>query len=248
MSKSATYSLLLAIKALSRLLYRVDMRWLGDVPGDPWANVRLVAILNHTSLFEPLYAGGVPNRFLRDVARRGLVPVARKTTVRPFVGRFFTRVAKNVVPVTRERDGTWEAFLDRIDPDRTMVLMLPEGRMKRRTGLDAHGHPLTVRGGIADVIRRLSSGRMIIAYSGGLHHVQAPGDRFPRVFRRLTMRLESLDLEVYRNELLERAGPEGFKRAVVEDLTRRRDRFCPGDLTPASTRPGRSAGSPRGLS
>lgn len=233
MRNPATYSLLLAIKAFGRLFYHVDMRWIGDVPDDPWADVSLVAILNHTSLFEPLYAGGVPNRFLRDVAERGLVPVAHKTTVRPIVGRFFRKVARNVVPVTRERDDTWDAFLRRIDPRRTMVLMLPEGRMKRGTGLDARGQPLTVRGGIADVIRRLASGRMILAYSGGLHHVQAPGEPLPRLFKRITMRLESLDLESYRAELLSRVGPEGFKPAVMEDLTRRRDRFCPGDLAPA---------------
>lgn len=229
----ATYSFLLAIKAISRLLYRVDMPWIAGAPDDPWEDVRLVAILNHTSLFEPLYAGGVPNRFLRDVAERGLVPVARKTAVRPFVGRFFTRVARNVVPVTRERDETWDAFLSRIESDRTMVLMLPEGRMKRSSGLDAHGQALTVRGGIADVMQRLDSGRMIFAYSGGLHHVQAPGEGFPRLFRRLIMRLESLDLESYREEMVRRAGSDGFKRAVVEDLTRRRDRYCPGDLSPA---------------
>jgi hypothetical protein len=33
-----------------------------------------------------------------------------------------------------------------------MVLMAPEGRMKRADGLDAHGQPMTVRGGIADIL------------------------------------------------------------------------------------------------
>ena len=55
--------------------------------------------------------------------------------------------------------------------------------MKRRNGLDSQGQPMTVRGGIADILEAIPSGPMLIAYSGGLHHVQAPGETLPAVFR-----------------------------------------------------------------
>ena len=91
MRRVFVYLMLRAIKAASRLFYHHDMRWIGDVPRDPWADLRLVAILNHTSLYEPLFAGGVPDRFLWAVASRAVVPVASKTARRPLVGRFFSR-------------------------------------------------------------------------------------------------------------------------------------------------------------
>lgn len=221
------YLVLRVVKAASRLLYHHDMRWIGDVPRDPWADLRLVVILNHTSLYEPLFAGGVPNRFLWSVARRAVVPVAEKTATRPLVGRFFSRVAAEVEPVTREHDHTWERFVNRAREPGRLAVLLPEGRMKRRDGLDRHGEPMTIRGGVADLIREISDGRMLLAYSGGLHHVQAPGDTCPSLFEVIRMRLESLGIADYRSRLMAEAGEEGFKGAVIRDLTRRRDTHCP---------------------
>ena len=227
MRRAFVYLMLRAIKATSRLFYHHDMRWIGDVPRDPWADLRLVAILNHTSLYEPLFAGGVPDRFLWAVASRAVVPVASKTARRPLVGRFFSRVAAHVEPVTRERDHTWERFVARASEPGRLAVILPEGRMKRPTGRDAHGRPMTIRGGIADLIESIPDGRMLLAYSGGLHHVQAPGERWPHPFRVIRMRLESLEIASYRSRMLEEAGREGFKGAVIRDLTRRRDANCP---------------------
>jgi len=220
------FLLLLAIKVAANLFYRIDMRFLGEVPERPWQGIRLVAFLNHTSLFEPLFAGGVPPSFLFRLARHGVLPIAQKTSDRAVVGRFFGLVAKHVISITRERDESWEAVLARIDPD-AMVVILPEGRMKRANGLDSQGKPMTVRGGIADILESIGDGRMLLAYSGGLHHVQVPGERWPRLWKTIRMRLEVLDLGVYHRELLAQAGPEGFKRAVIADLERRRDENCP---------------------
>jgi len=220
------FLLLCLIKVVSNLFYRIDMRFLGEVPERPWQGIRLVAFLNHTSLFEPLFAGGVPPSFLFRLARHGVLPIAQKTSDRAVVGRFFGLVAKHVISITRERDESWEAVLARIDPD-AMVVILPEGRMKRANGLDSEGRPMTVRGGIADILDSIGEGRMLLAYSGGLHHVQVPGERWPRLWKTIRMRLEVLDLGIYHRELLAQAGPEGFKRAVIADLERRRDENCP---------------------
>jgi len=79
----------------------------GDVPKDPWKNLGLVAFLNHTSLFEPVFLGGVPNSFVWRLAAHGVVPAADKTTERPLVGLVFRFVAHHVIAITRERDHTW---------------------------------------------------------------------------------------------------------------------------------------------
>lgn len=218
------YALLLTIKAISRVFYRHDFQFVGQVPDHPWDGIRLVAFLNHTSLFEPIFVGGVPNSFVWRIARHGVVPAAEKTIRRPLVGALFRFVAHHVVSITRERDHTWSAVLQRIDPD-SMVIILPEGRMKRANGLDLNGQPMTVRGGIADILEAIPSGRMLIAYSGGLHHVQVPGG-MPKAFKRVSMRLEVMQIENYRNEILSWPGELDFKKRVKQDLERRRDHHC----------------------
>jgi hypothetical protein len=220
------FLILLTVKAVSRILYRIDMRWIGEVPRNPWRHHRIVALLNHTSLYEPVFVGAAPSHFLWRLARHGIAPVAMKTADRAVLGRFVGLLAQHVISITRQRDETWNEVLRRIDPD-AMVAILPEGRMKRANGLDSEGKPMTVRGGIADILESIGEGRMLLAYSGGLHHVQAPGEKTPRVFQTVRMRLELVDIGTYREERMAVYGPTGFKKAVVEDLARRRDLHCP---------------------
>jgi 1-acyl-sn-glycerol-3-phosphate acyltransferase len=230
------FTVLFLVKILARIFYRMDVRWIGDPPTDRWRHHSLVAVLNHTSLYEALFAGVCPNHFLWRLARHGVVPIARKTADRALVGRFYGLVAQRVISITRERDETWREVLRTIDPD-AMVVILPEGRMKRANGLDSEGKPMTVRGGIADILETIGEGRMLLAYSGGLHHVHTPGDRFPRLFKTIRINLEVLDIGAYRDErMAEVDNPRGFKRAVVEDLERRRDTLCPPEEPPARSR------------
>lgn len=223
------FLLLVTVKLFARVFYRVDMRFLDEGPGDPWGHHQVVAVLHHTSLYEALFAGGCPPRFLWRIARHGVVPIAQKTADRALVGRFYGLIANRVVSITRERDETWEAVLAEIDPD-AMVILFPEGRMKRANGLDATGKPMTVRGGIADILEAIGAGTLLLAYSGGLHHVHAPGQRWPRLFKRIRMNLEVVDIAAYNASRLAEGGgdPRGYRRAVVADLERRRDELCPG--------------------
>src|SRR6185436_16235593 len=222
------FALLSFLRLLSRIFYRQDFAWIGEPPPDPWKDIRLVVFLNHTSLFEPVFLGGVPNRFIWRIAAHGVVPAADKTTDRPLVGLISRPVAHHVIAVTRQRDDTWFQVLRKIDPD-SMVILAPEGRMKRETGFDLHGNPMTVRGGIADILLAVKEGRMLIAYSGGLHHVQIPGHTMVRVFEPVRLRLEAVDLAAYIAEQTAKGGDEQFKRNVREDLERRRDLYCPSD-------------------
>lgn len=222
-----SFALLISVKAFSKLFYRLAIRWVGAVPEDPWTGIRLITMLHHTSLYEPIFAAGAPDRLLWEIAKNGVVPVAVKTTDRPVVGRFFRLVARNVVPVTRERDETWSELLRQIDNPEAIVVILPEGRMKRSSGLDSEGRQMTIRGGIADILEAIQSGRMLIVYSGGLHHVQAPGEAIPRLFKNVRLRMETLDITEYREALGDHTDHSDFKAAVIADLTRRRDLYCP---------------------
>ena len=220
------YTLLLCVKLFSATFYRFKINWIGAVPADPWKDLRLVLVLNHTSLFEPLFAGFLPNGFLRNIAHNGLVPVADKTFKRPIVGRFYRVVAGNVVPVTRLRDDSWAHFLDTVQPN-SLVVLAPEGRMKRADGMDLEGMPMTIRGGVADLLLAIPRGRMLMAYSGGLHHVQVPNQMIPKLFKTLRMNIESWDIALYRDMILCRCGLAGFKKGVIRDLERRCSIHCP---------------------
>lgn len=229
------FLILLCIKIVAITLWRRKTEWIGEVPEDPWDDFRIVVVLNHTSLFEWIYAGSVPNRFLWRIVTHGLVPAADTTLNRPFVGLFFKVVIPNLVSITRQPDHTWRAVLRRAESD-TMVILFPEGRMKRADGFDKRGRPMTVRGGVADLLRAMPEGRMLIAYSAGLHHIQVPGQHFPRLFRKTKIKFESLDIAKYKASSPD--GPEAgnFKHWIKRDMERRRDLHCPpGPGNPVAT-------------
>jgi len=224
LSSLPRFLLLCAIKAASRLCFRFEVEWVGTPPAEPFRDARVGVLLNHTSLFEPILAAVFPLGWLWQIARRGVMPGADSTLDRPVAGRLFRFMVPKAVSVTRSRDRTWSEFLTQVGED-AVVLISPEGRMKRRGGLDKHGRPMTLRGGIVDVLELKSSGTMLIVYSEGLHHVQAPGEGLPNLFVRVRARLEEIPLERYKRELGH--GTPEFRANVIADLERRRDRHCP---------------------
>jgi hypothetical protein len=64
---------------------------------------------------------------------------------------------------------------------------------------------------------------MLVAYSGGLHHIQAPGE-WPRPFKTAKIRGEVLEIADYLREVGAGAGnADELKALVKSDLERRRD-------------------------
>lgn len=223
------YLFLLFLKAISHTFYRHDTRWVTPPPPAPWEDLRLLVFLHHTSLFEWLYVAAAPNHLLKRVAQRGVVPIAQKTHDRPIVGRFYGVLAPHMVPISREPDHTWQEVMQRVDPD-WMMIIAPEGRMMRADGLDSRGRPMTVRGGVADILRAIPNGKMLLAYTGGLHHVQVPGQNVPKIFKDVRMSLEIVDIAQYKQSLDVHEHQKGFKAAVKHDLERRRDTLRPPQL------------------
>ncbi len=218
------FFVLALVKIFSHLFYRREFQWLTPHPEDPWSEGRIFVLLNHTSLYEPLYIQGWSFSYLWKLTRYVSVPGADVTLNRPIVGFFWKLMLPNISSVSRRSDHTWKNYLDSIS-DHSIVLIAPEGRMKRPNGLDKFGKPMTVKPGIADIILAIPSGGLVLCLSGGLHHIQKPGDHFPRFFKKIRMNFVYLDLTEYRKKfpgtLLEQ------KHAITKDLQRYLETKCP---------------------
>ena len=195
-SRITNFLSLASIKLFARTFYKVDNTWVSEHEGNPWKGVKLITFLNHTSLFEPLFLGAAPWGMLWQIAGRIIAPGASVTMDRKVAGWLLTFIAPKMVPISRNRDETWDYFLDAIEPE-SVVIIAAEGRMKRADGLDKHGRPMSVRGGIADILKVLPEGEMVIVYSGGLHHVQQPGQGLPKLFKKIEMHCERVNIQEY---------------------------------------------------
>ncbi len=220
-----SYSLLTLTKGVTSLFYRFQVNWLSDERFEVSDQVRLLVLLNHTSLFEPLFVRIAPQKLLRHISQRLVIPVADSTVQRPIVGKVLTTLVPGSVPISRKRDDSWQQFLSKVSPQ-SLVAILPEGRMKRANGLDKDGNPMSVRGGIADVLTRFDQGKMLLVYSGGLHHVQTPGEAKIGLFKSIKVNLEMIDINAYKARL-HAAEHSQFVRNVVGDLQGRLQQFVP---------------------
>ena len=108
--------------------------------------------------------------------------------------------------------------MEQITPQ-SVVAILPEGRMKRKNGLDKHGKPMSIRGGIADILHHMTEGNALFVYSGGLHHIQSPGQILPKIFKRVKVNLELINIKQYK-QLIEAKSTtlREFRRNLIDDL------------------------------
>ena len=213
------------VKLFSHLFYRTEVEWIGQHPEKPWNDMRLLVFLNHTSLYEPIFVSVFPWSFMYRFVSQMMAPGASKTLNRPIVGLFYKLTFPGMVSISRKRDSTWTEYMKTVDNE-GIIVIAPEGRMKREGGLDKDGKKMTVRGGIADIISELEEGKMILAFSQGLHHVQIPGQRFPRLFQTIKIKLEYLDIAEYKKNLPQKEGVS-FKRSIVNDMQERLEKNAP---------------------
>ncbi|MEO0336348.1 MAG: hypothetical protein AAF202_08135, partial [Pseudomonadota bacterium] len=186
-----------SVKLVARLFYRFEVNWVAGSELSDWRQIRTFAFLNHTSLFEPLFLSTMPWRFLWHGSKHALLPIADKTMNRPFLGSLLSFMAPDVVSITRKKDESWDGFLHKLGPE-TVVCLAPEGRMMRANGLDSNGKPMTVRGGISDILWHIDDGYLLFGYSGGLHHVQTPGEKFPKLFKTIKIKYEAILISDYK--------------------------------------------------
>jgi hypothetical protein len=222
-----SFFLLICIKLFSHTFFKLKQIWLGE-PAKDWNKIKLIVFLNHTSLFEPLFIAAFPWSQLWRIASHLVAPGADITLKRPLVGKIYKFLSPHIVAISRQRDATWDLFIQKIHHNpKSVVLILPEGRMKRLNGLDKEGKPMSVRGGIADILLLMGEGEMLLAYSGGLHHIHYPGKLYPNLFKSMALKSETLSIIDYKNQFDH--DPEDskiFKNAVTEDLEKRIKRHC----------------------
>jgi len=225
MQKILAFGILASVKTLSHLFYRGRFQWITPKPDRPWKNAKLIVFLNHTSLYEPLFVQYLPWNYLWRIVNRVNVPGADITLNRPLVGKFWKMMLPNIYSVTRKKDESWSHYLNTIKPD-SLIMIAPEGRMKRPNGLDKYGKPMTVKGGVADIIEKLDDGAMILCLSGGLHHVQAPGEIIPSIFKSIHMNLAYLDIKDYKAQF-SHLSPRERKLKITQDLQDHLETKCP---------------------
>ncbi len=218
MKSIVSFITLLFIKTLSNIFYRFKIGW--PKKEINWNNIRLIIFLNHTSLFEIVYVGFLPISFLRILSKRMVAPVADKTLQRPFVGTILKLFNPGMRSITRKRDDSWKQFVEGIYDD-SVIVIAAEGRMKRRTGLDSQGKKMTVKPGVVDILAGLDKGQLILAYSGGLHHIQAPGEGFPKPFKTIKMDIEVFEIEDYKKLFDAPHDSQTWKKMVLDDLQHR---------------------------
>jgi hypothetical protein len=146
-----------------------------------------------------------------------VLPVATKTLDRPLLGFLFKIFNPGMTPITRKRDDSWQQFLESIH-DQSIIMIAAEGRMKRKNGLDMYGKKMNVKPGVVDILATLNKGQMIFAYSGGLHHIQVPGEGLARVFKTIKMNLEVFDIPEYKHSFAEQPGSQTWKKLVLDDM------------------------------
>ena len=146
-----------------------------------------------------------------------IAPGADKTLDRPVVGAFFKLFSPGMTSISRKRDDTWEHFMNSIAAN-SIILIAPEGRMKRKNGLDLDGNKMTVKPGVVDILSGLNSGQMIVAHSAGLHHVQIPDEGLPRIFKTLEIQLSVFDIKTYTESFNEPIGEKNWRKLVLDDL------------------------------
>ncbi|NVJ62080.1 MAG: 1-acyl-sn-glycerol-3-phosphate acyltransferase [Gammaproteobacteria bacterium] len=220
-----SFTLLYTIKLLALIFYRFDVNWLSEKTVYKNANVRLMVLLNHTSLFEPLFVRLAPHSMIKDISTNLIAPGADITIQRPIVGKLFRSLLPGIIPISRKRDDSWNNFLKKIDSD-SFVAILPEGRMRRKDGNDKFGKPMTVRGGVADILNKLNQGDLLFVYSGGLHHVQIPGQTLPKIFQTIKVNLEIIDIAEYKQQLSANT-TEQFRENILNDMQWRLENKLP---------------------
>lgn len=219
------------IKVFSYIFYRGEPVWLSREREESMQEVKLLVLLNHTSLFEPLFIRFAPWRLIWMLAHKLVIPGADITMKRPMAGRILKALMPGCIPITRKNDHSWMHFLSQVN-EQKITAILPEGRMKRRNGLDKFGKPMSVRGGVADILECLDEGKILFVYSGGLHHIQAPGDKWPNLFKTLRANMELVNIQDYKRQFSEKtddlvARHNAFKVQVIEDMNRRLSECVP---------------------
>jgi hypothetical protein len=204
-------------------LFYFEVKWLSK-PAQDWENIKLVVLLNHTSLFEPLFIRLAPIQFIWHLSNNLVAPGADVTLERPIVGKVYKLLLPGCIPITRKNDTSWQNFLSNVHND-AITAILPEGRMKRSSGKDKNGNDMNVRGGIADILEKITIGDLLFIYSGGLHHIHTPGDRYPRFFKKVKVNLELLNIQEYKQRFT--SSNLTFKQQVVHDLNSRLKSYTP---------------------
>ena len=85
-----SYSILFICRIFSQIFYSHKVSWVDEQPDNAWQDIRVIALLNHTSLYEWLYLPAAPPAsLLFKIAEKAVIPIADITMKRPIIGTVF---------------------------------------------------------------------------------------------------------------------------------------------------------------
>ena len=213
------FSILLFLKFFCFVFFFTKVNY-KNTKNIPWEKINLILFLNHTSLFEFIFITIVPIKYLWRMSEKLIFPVADISYDKFLFGNFIKKLGPYPIRISRKRDKSWSYFLRKLTNDK--ILIFPaEGRMRRKTGLDKDGKPLTVRSGVCDILKKYESCPFLIMYSHGIHHVYAPEDKLPKLFKRISITIEMLSVSDYCKKFTKDSVLN--KKALRSDLDRKRD-------------------------
>ena len=76
-------------------------------------------------------------------------------------------------------------------------------------------------------MKNIEEGQLAFAYSGGLHHIQAPGEGFPKLFKTLRVDIEVVEIEQYKKSFPGEIGSEEWRLTVQADFQHRLENNVP---------------------
>ncbi|MDG2392626.1 MAG: hypothetical protein P8M49_03880, partial [Thalassotalea sp.] len=93
-------------------------------------------------------------------------------------------------------------------------------------GLDKHGKAMDIKIGVVDILSKINRGNILFVYSGGLHHVQSPGDKLPKLFKTIKVNFEITDVENYKQSFYH-LDKGVYQQAIISDLQHRLNHKSP---------------------
>ncbi|WP_163934191.1 1-acyl-sn-glycerol-3-phosphate acyltransferase [Paraferrimonas sp. SM1919] len=207
------------MKYIQKLFFPIEVKHPGkEINFDN--NTHLAVFLNHSSFIEVILAGILPNRALKQLAQKLIIPIAAETATRP-IGKLIRLIGPKILPISRRRDHSWHGFMNAIE-EQDIMIFFPEGRMARRGGVDKHGKPMTMRRGIYDVLQAFKGKNMLLYYSGGFRHILPRGKYWPKFFKKSYGKVEIINVDEYLAKF------ESYKdsaQAICEDLLTRKQNY-----------------------
>lgn len=183
---------------LVKILYRCSWTWIGKNSDRGFQDMKALFLMNHTSYADHMIFVLVPINVIYKMFWNARIAVAQHQ-VKNFKG-LLQYLENNIVPLSRQRDDSWNNYLSNANA-KSIFVMYPEGTRMSPEGLDKNGKKVRVKGGVADILELLPDGDIVILYLDGFYEILGAGMKFPKLFKKVRVTAEVVDIAALKHEL-----------------------------------------------